>query len=130
MAMGARIGRPGRPVFCVVGDGGFGHVWSELETTVRHGIKVVVAMMNNAVLGYQKHAAGLGRHTNVCDFRPVDHAAIAEACGLKGIRVHRARDIAAAIAQALAADSSVVIDVLADPNAMPPVKAFEKLADY
>ena len=132
LAMGARIGRPGRPVFCVVGDGGFGHVWSELETTVRHGIKVVVAVMNNAVLGYQKHAedAGLGRHTNVCDFRPVDHAAIAEACGLKGIRVHRARDIAAAIAQALAADSSVVIDVLADPNAMPPVKAFEKLADY
>ena len=94
--------------------------------------RVLVAVMNNAVLGYQKHAedAGLGRHTNVCDFRPVDHAAIAEACGLKGIRVHRARDIAAAIAQALAADSSVVIDVLADPNAMPPVKAFEKLADY
>ena len=62
--------------------------------------------------------------------RPCNALSIAEACGLKGIRVHRARDIAAAIAQAPAADSSVVIDVLADPNAMPPVKAFEKLADY
>ncbi len=62
-----------------------------LKRRVRHGIKVVVAVMNNGVLGYQKHAedAGLGRHTNVCDFVPVDHAAIAEACGVKGIRLER-----------------------------------------
>jgi hypothetical protein len=28
------------------------------------------------------------------------------------------------------ADSSVVIDVLADPNAMPPVKLFSRLPTY
>ncbi len=132
LALGARLGRPERPVFCVVGDGGFGHVWSELETARRHGIKVVVAVMNNAVLGYQKHAedAGLGRHTNVCDFCPVDHAAIAEACGVKGIRVARAQEIAPAIAQALCAETTVLLDVLADPNAMPPVSAFVGLPTY
>jgi acetolactate synthase-1/2/3 large subunit len=132
MAMGAKVGNPDRPVFCVVGDGGFGHVWSELETAQRHGIKVVVAVMNNAVLGYQKHAedAALGRHTNVCDFKPVDHAAIAEACGATGIRVERPQDIAAAIAKAMAADTCVVLDVIADPNAMPPVESFTKLAVY
>ena len=132
LAMGARLGRPDQPVFCVVGDGGFGHVWSELETARRHGIKVVVAVMNNGVLGYQKHAedAGLGRHTNVCDFCPVDHAAIARACGVRGICLERAQDIAAAIAEALASDGSVLIDVLADPNAMPPVTAFAGLPNY
>ena len=132
MAMGARIGQPERPVCCVVGDGGFGHVWSELETARRHGIKVVVAVMNNAVLGYQKHAedAGLGRHTGVCDFAPVDHAAIAQACGILGIRVERAEDIAAAITTALAAPGSVVIDIIADPNAVPPVTAFTRLPHY
>ena len=132
MALGAKIGRPDRPVFCVVGDGGFGHVWSELETARRHNIRVVVAVMNNAVLGYQKHAedALLGRHTNVCDFLPVDHAAIAEACGVMGIRVERAEDVAAAIKEAMAADTSVLIDVLVDPNAMPPVAAFSKLPHY
>ena len=132
MGLGARIGQPDRPVFCIVGDGGFGHVWSELETARRHGIKLVVAVMNNAVLGYQKHAedAGLGRHTNVCDFAPVDHAAIAEACGVKGIRLERAADIAAAIAEALATDGPVLIDVIADPDALPPVTAFTKLAHY
>ena len=132
LAMGAKIGRPDTPVFCVVGDGGFGHVWSELETARRHGVKVVVAVMNNAVLGYQKHAedAGLGRHTNVCDFCPVDHAAIAEACGIKGRRLDRAQDIAAVIQAALSADDSVLIDIIADPNAMPPVTAFTSLPNY
>ncbi len=132
MALGARIGQPSRPVFCVVGDGGFGHVWAELETARRHGIRVVVAVMNNGILGYQKHAedAGLGRHTDVCDFVDVDHAAIARACGVKGLRLERAADIAAVIAEALATDGPVLIDVIADPKAMPPVTAFTKLADY
>ena len=132
MALGARIGQPGRPVFCVVGDGGFGHVWAELETARRHGIRVVVAVMNNGILGYQKHAedAGLGRHTNVCDFVDVDHAAIARACGVKGLRLERASDIASTIAEALATDGPVLIDVIADPSAMPPVTVFTKLADY
>ena len=132
LAMGARIGRPDRPVFAVVGDGGFGHVWSELETARRHGVRVVVAVMNNAILGYQKHAenAGLGRYTNVCDFCPVDHAAIAEACGVKGIRLQRAEDTAAAIRDAFAHNGPVVIDVLTDPDAMPPVPAFATLPNY
>ncbi|MGH8254695.1 MAG: acetolactate synthase catalytic subunit [Steroidobacteraceae bacterium] len=132
LALGARIGCPQRPVFCVVGDGGFGHVWSELETARRHGVNVVVAVMNNAVLGYQKHAedALLGRHTAVCDFRPVDHAAIAKACGVKGIRVERAQDTAGAIREALAADAPVLLDVLTDPNAMPPVTVFTRLPNY
>ena len=132
MALGARIGQPQRPVFCVVGDGGFGHVWSELETARRHGIRVVVAVMNNGILGYQKHAedAGLGRHTGVCDFADVDHAAIARACGVKGLRLERAGDIAAVIAEALATDGPVLIDVIADPAAMPPVTVFTRLPNY
>ena len=132
MALGARIGQPDRPVFCIVGDGGFGHVWSELETARRHGIRVVVAVMNNGILGYQKHAedAGLGRHTNVCDFVDVDHAAIARACGVKGLRLERAGDIAGVIAEALATDGPVLIDVIADPAAMPPVTVFTRLPNY
>ena len=132
MALGAKLGCPETPVFWVVGDGGFGHVWSELETARRHGIKIVVAVMNNGVLGYQKHAedAMLGRHTNVCEFREVDHAAIARACGLTGIRIEDPVDIAPAISMALAAEATVLLDVVTDPNAMPPVAMFTKLATY
>jgi acetolactate synthase-1/2/3 large subunit len=132
LALGAKIGNPGKAVFCVVGDGGFGHVWAELETAHRHGIQVVVAVMNNGVLGYQRHAedALLGRHSNVCDFTPVNHAAIAQACGLRGIRIERPPDIAAAIREAMAADTSVLLDVVTDPDAMPPVGVFSRLPNY
>lgn len=132
MGLGARIGNPERPLVCIVGDGGFGHVWSELETARRHGIRVVVVVLNNAVLGYQKHAenAGLGRHTNVCDFEPVDHAAIAQACGVRGIRIEHPAEIGAAIRAALAFDGPVLLDVLTDPDALPPVAAFTRLACY
>ena len=132
LALGAKIGNPSKAVFCVVGDGGFGHVWAELETAHRHGIQVVVAVMNNGVLGYQRHAedALLGRHSNVCDFTPVNHAAIAQACGLKGISIERPEDIAAAIREAMAADTSVLLDVVTDPDAMPPVGVFSRLPNY
>ena len=132
LALGAKLGCPQKPVFCVAGDGGFAHVWAELETARRHGIKVVVAVMNNGVLGYQKHAedALLGRHSNVCDFTQVDHAAIARACGLTGIRIDHPADIAPAIRKAMAADATVLLDVVTDPNAMPPVTLFSKLATY
>jgi len=132
LALGAKIGNPGKAVCCVVGDGGFGHVWAELETAHRHGIHVVIVVMNNGVLGYQRHAedALLGRHTNVCDFTPVNHAAIAQACGLKGIRIERPQDIAAAIREAMTADTSVLLDVVTDPDAMPPVGVFARLPNY
>lgn len=132
MAMGAKLATPDRDVFCVVGDGGFAHVWSELETAKRHGIKVILLVMNNEVLGYQLHAeeAGLGAHTDACELTAVDHAAIAEACGVKGVRVEQADDIAAALKEAAAAEGSVVIDCIVDPDAMPPVPVFTRLENF
>ena len=132
LALGAKVACPETPVVCVVGDGGFGHVWSELETARRHHLNVVVAVMNNSVLGYQRHAedAVLKRHTNVCDFEAVDHAAIAEACGVKGIRVERPGDVSDAINTAFCAQGPVLLDVIVDPNAMPPVEIFTRLPKY
>ncbi|MCP5085957.1 MAG: acetolactate synthase catalytic subunit, partial [Rhodobacteraceae bacterium] len=56
MAIGAKVARPDSPVICMVGDGGFAHVWSELETARRMGTPVVLTVLNNGCLGYQKDA--------------------------------------------------------------------------
>jgi acetolactate synthase-1/2/3 large subunit len=130
--MGAKLAEPEREVFCVVGDGGFAHVWSELETARRHGIKVIVLVMNNGILGYQLHAedATMGTHTNVCEFTPVDHAKIAEACGVKGVRVEQADQLAHEIRAAMQEEGTVVLDCMVDPLAMPPVTVFTSLSSY
>jgi acetolactate synthase I/II/III large subunit len=56
LALGAKLARPDTEVIVVVGDGGFGHAWAEMETAVRSGIAVTVVVLNNEVLGYQKDA--------------------------------------------------------------------------
>jgi acetolactate synthase-1/2/3 large subunit len=130
MAMGAKIAQPDRPVFCVAGDGGFAHVWSELETCKREKINIVTAVINNGILGYQKHAERAmlgGLYTNACDFNNVDHAKIAEACGIKSIRIAEADEIAPALKEALAYDGSVVLDLIIDPDSIPPVPLMEGL---
>lgn len=126
MAIGAKVATPEAKVYCVVGDGGFGHVWSELETSVRLGIKVTLIVINNGILGFQKHAENLkyGDHTTAVDFAPVDHAAMAKSCGCLGIRVEKAGDIAAALKQADAAPTTTLIEVMCDQNAFPPLTFF------
>jgi acetolactate synthase-1/2/3 large subunit len=127
MALGAKLARPDSPVLCVVGDGGFAHVWSELETARRNRLNVVVTVLNNQILGYQKHAEDVlfGAHTSAIYFEPVDHAAIARACGLNGVRVEDPAEYGPALDRALAADTATVIDVITDPAAHPPITSFE-----
>ena len=125
-ALGAKVARPDADVFCLTGDGGFAHVWGEMETAKRMGLPVIVVVLNNQILGYQKHAelSIFGAHTDVVHFQPVDHAAIARACGVNGVRVERAQDLAGAIEDARRADEMTVIDVVTDERAYPPVTSF------
>ncbi|MEX2201651.1 MAG: acetolactate synthase catalytic subunit [Dongiaceae bacterium] len=127
MAIGAKIAQPQSPVFCLVGDGGFAHVWSELETARRHGLSLVVAVLNNQILGYQKDAEDIlfGNHSEAVELGPVDHAMIARACGCRGHRIERPDEIAGRLKEAFAADEVTVLDVLIDPSARPPITSFE-----
>jgi len=127
MGIGAKLAAPSRRVVVLTGDGGFGHVWSELETLVRESIDVKVIVLNNGILGYQKHAENVkfGAHTNVVDFAPVDHAAIARACGVEGLRVQSAAELDAAIARAFDESGPLLLDVVTDPDAYPPITAYE-----
>lgn len=129
MGMGAKVAQPNRKVFVLAGDGGFAHVWSELETCKRLGIDVVLAVINNSILGYQKYGETVlfGRYTNVCDFVDVDHTKVAEACGVKGIRLDDVKDIDRVLEEAFNSEGSVVIDLISDQDNIPPVTIMDKL---
>lgn len=131
-ALGAKLAMPGKHVFCVTGDGGFAHVWAELESARRLGIAVTVIVLNNQILGYQQHAEDVqyGAHTDACALAPVDHAAIARACGCAGVRIDCPADFAPALANAMAAKVTTVLDVIIDPQAYPPLSLYEGKLNY
>jgi acetolactate synthase-1/2/3 large subunit len=127
LAIGAKLARPNSPVVCIVGDGGFGHVWSELETMVRSRVSFPIVVLNNQILGFQKHGEEtmFGAHTDAVHFAPVDHAAIARACGANGVRIDDPEAFGPALEQALTADRPTVLDVVTDPDAYPPIGVFD-----
>lgn len=126
-ALGAKLARPESTIVSIVGDGGFAHAWAELETARRMNLPVIVIVLNNQILGYQKHGekVSVGEYTDACDFEAVDHAAIAIACGVNGIRVENADAFMPALQQALKSKITTVIDVITDEDAYPPVTNWE-----
>jgi len=127
MALGAKVASPTKPVICLSGDGGFGHCWAEMETARRMKLPVVLIVLNNGVLGYQKDAEDVkfGDHTDAVFFENVDHAAIARACGCEGVKIERVEDLQPALEKALASDRLTLLDVVTDPAARPPITWYE-----
>jgi acetolactate synthase-1/2/3 large subunit len=126
MAIGAQFGAPSRRVFCLCGDGGFAHSWAELETLRRLNLPITVMVLNNGILGYQKHAEDVvfGEHTDAVDFAAVDHAAIARACGVHGVRIERGQDVGPALDAAFASGKPALLDIVTDPDAKPPISFY------
>ncbi|MGD9922632.1 MAG: thiamine pyrophosphate-dependent enzyme, partial [Pseudorhodoplanes sp.] len=127
LAIGAKIAKPGSRVVCVVGDGGFGHCWQELETARRLELPLTIILLNNAILGFQYHAENVhyAMHSDAVDFSEVDHAAIARACGCKGVRIAEPHQFRPALQDALAFDGPTLIEVMTDPEAFPPISLFD-----
>ena len=115
-AIAAALVHRDRAVVALVGDGGLGMTMAELETTVRAGLRVVVVAFDNERYGtirmwQDQRGTGIGVAT---ELGPVDFAAIARACGARGVRVDRDADFEPALRAALAADRSTVIQVALD----------------
>ena len=127
MALGAQVAHPESTVVCLTGDGGFGHVWSEFETAVRQELPVVVILLNNSVLGFQKHSelVQFGEFTSAVYFESVDHTAIARACGADAVLVQKPDELRPALEKAVASRRPTLIEVIVDPDAFPPILAWE-----
>jgi acetolactate synthase-1/2/3 large subunit len=126
-AMGAKLARPGARVVGLVGDGGFAHVWGELEMAVREGIALTLIVLNNSQLAMQRHGEnlGFGRSTTGIRFVEVDHAAVARSVGAQGHRIDDPNAFGPALEQALASDQVTVLEVISDADAFAPLRIFD-----
>jgi len=130
-AIGAKLARPNANVIGIVGDGGFAHVWAEVEMAVREDISITLIVLNNAQLAMQRHGENMGfdRSTTGIRFAPVDHAAVAKAVGAEGTTVRNPDEIGKALSAALASGKVTVIDILTDADAFAPLRLFDGRED-
>ena len=105
--LGAKIGRPEVPVVGFAGDGAFGIAVTELTACGREEWPAVtMVVFRNYQWGAEKRNSTLWFDDNFVgtELDPdVDYAAIARACGLKGVRARTMEELTAALREAVAA---------------------------
>jgi len=127
-AIGAQAAAPGRQVISLSGDGGFTMLMGDFLSLAQLELPVKVVVFNNGALGFieleQKSTGFLAFGT---DFKNPNFAAMAEAVGIKGIRLEDPNDVEKGIAAALAHDGPVLIDAVVNRTelAMPPAVTVE-----
>ena len=129
MALGASALDRARQVVAFCGDGGLSMLMGDLITAVSYDLPVKLVVFDNGRLGMVKlemEQVGLPEYGTV--LRNPDFAKVAEAIGIKGIRVERPGDVDAAVAEAMAYDGPVLLDVLTNPDeiAIPPSPSLEQ----
>jgi acetolactate synthase-1/2/3 large subunit len=119
-ALGAQCAAGPRRVVCFTGDGGFYYHLAELETARRYQIPSVTVVNNNS--GFGQNLTGVnrisgnrpGKGEELIRFGPTDFTKVAGSFGVRGIRVERPNEIAPALAQALAANEPMILDVVTE----------------
>lgn len=126
LALGAKAAKPDKPVVAIVGDGGFAHSWAELETMVRSKLPILIIVLNNGILGFQRDAETVkfGSFTTACSFADVDHRRIAEACGCPAVRISDPADLPRYLERGLHEEGPLLIEVITEADAHPPISLF------
>ena len=127
-AIGAQAAFPGRQVISLSGDGGFTMLMGDFLSLVQLSLPVKVVVFNNGALGFieleQKSTGFLPFGT---EFKNPNFAAMAEAVGVRGIRLEDPGEVSDGIAAALAHNGPVLVDAVVNRTelAMPPAVTLE-----
>ncbi|PSL30923.1 ubiquinone-dependent pyruvate dehydrogenase [Chitinophaga ginsengisoli] len=132
-AIGAQLTYPGRQVISLSGDGGFAMMMGDILTIAQYNLPVKIVVFNNSSLGFvamEMKVAGLPPHGT--DLKNPDFARMAEAIGIKGIRLEDPANVGTALEKAFAHDGPVLIDAVVNPSVlvMPPKIEFSQAKGF
>jgi pyruvate dehydrogenase (quinone) len=122
-AIGAQAAYPHRQVISMSGDGGFSMMMGDFITLTQMGLPVKVIVLNNGTLGFvEMEMKASGFLDTACDLKNPNFALMAEAMGVRGIRVEKPQELRSAIEAALAHKGPVLVDIVSARQelAMPP----------
>jgi pyruvate dehydrogenase (quinone) len=101
-AIGAQAAFPQRQVISLSGDGGFTMMMGEFVTLLQTGLPVKIVVLNNGTLGFvELEMKASGFIDSGCDLKNPNFASMAQAMGIKGVRVEKPRDLPAAVTEVL-----------------------------
>jgi pyruvate dehydrogenase (quinone) len=128
-AIGAQCAFRDRQVISMSGDGGFTMMMGEFVTLIQAGLKVKVIVLNNGTLGFVEMEMKANGFVDAgCDLKNPNFAAMAEAMGVRGIRVEQPQSLHQALIEAFEHDGPVLVDVVSARQelAMPPKTTLEE----
>ncbi|RKH15728.1 ubiquinone-dependent pyruvate dehydrogenase [Corallococcus sp. CA047B] len=112
-AIGVQKAFPDRQVISFSGDGGFTMLMGDFISLVQLGLPIKVVVFNNSSLGFVAMEQQVGGMLDVgTALRNPNFAQLAEAVGIKGLRVEDPGDVDAAVQQALATPGPVLVDAV------------------
>jgi len=117
-AVGAKVGCPHETVWCIAGDGGFQMTVQELATMVQEDLDINIAVFNNGWLGMVRQWQELiynKRYFGTQLYNP-DFVKIAEAYGIKGLKVSKKIDVRPAIHKAMEHKGPFLIEFIVEPE--------------
>jgi pyruvate dehydrogenase (quinone) len=128
-AIGAQAAFPGRQVVSMSGDGGFTMMMGEFVTLIQTGLPIKIIVLNNGTLGFvEMEMKASGFLDTGCDLKNPNFADMAQAMGIKGVRVEKPQDLQSAVREVLAHKGPALLDVVSARQelVMPPTTTFDE----
>ncbi len=131
--IGAQAAFPGRQVISMSGDGGFSMMMGDFISLTQLGLPLKVVVLNNGTLGFvELEMKATGFLDAGTELRNPNFAAMAEAMGIKGIRVEDPAMLEGALRDALAHDGPALVDVVSARQelVMPPKATLDEAIKF
>lgn len=133
--LGVRVAQPTRAAVALIGDGAFSSNMSVIATAIEAEIPAVWVVMDNSAYGTIAGLEEMHYGTSFgCMFESkgkpysVDYAAVARACGARGVAIKAASELGPALKEALSANAPTVIQVPME-NAPTPTPGYWNIND-
>lgn len=119
-AIGAQATFRDRQVISLSGDGGFSMLMGDFLTFAQLGLPAKIVVFNNSALGFiEVEQKSVGFLPTGTELKNPNFAAMAEAIGIKGIRIEDPADVDKGIAEALAHNGPVLVDAVVARTELP-----------
>ncbi len=132
-SIGAQASHPDRQVVAFCGDGGFSMLMGDLITLTQQKLPIKVVIVNNGALGFvEMEMKAAGFMNTGTDLINPNFADMANAMGIKSIRVEDPSQLENALTQAFHHDGPALVDVLTNRMelVMPPKLQMKEVTGF